>query len=92
MNISILENSTDLAANNNANGRRCLSTKGLAEFLSVDPATVMLMRDNGTGPEFIQAVPRGKILYPLASVVAWVDRQPKFKSSIEARIHHKEAC
>ena len=55
------------------------TAKQLAELLGVHLETIRLWKRKGVGPEGIQAVPRGKILYPVEAVEAWQKRQMEKK-------------
>ncbi|MEQ9446048.1 MAG: hypothetical protein RJS98_10815 [Rhodospirillaceae bacterium] len=51
-------------------------------YLGLSPKTLAMMRSMGTGPKFVK---RGRIFYFLEDLRAWMEDQPRVRSTGEAR-------
>ena len=60
-----------------------LDTKAAAPRIGVAPGTLENWRIAGTGPKFIKAGTRGKVLYDPADIEAWKDAN-RYQSTSEA--------
>lgn len=60
-----------------------LDTANAAKYLGLSPKTLAIMRSNGKGPSFVK---RGRVFYFLDDLRAWMDEQPRVRSTAQARI------
>ncbi len=59
-----------------------LDTKNAALYLGLSPKTLAMMRSAGTGPRFVK---RGRVFYFLDDLKAWLEEQPRVRSTAQAR-------
>lgn len=60
-----------------------LDTTNAAKYLGFSPKTLAIMRSNGTGPRFVK---RGRIFYFQEDLQAWIEEQPRVRSTAQARL------
>jgi hypothetical protein len=59
-----------------------LDSSNAAIYLGLSPKTLAMMRSTGNGPKFLK---RGRIFYFLEDLQAWMEDQPRVRSTGEAR-------
>ncbi|MEQ8734915.1 MAG: helix-turn-helix domain-containing protein [Rhodospirillaceae bacterium] len=59
-----------------------LDSCNAALYLGLSPKTLAMMRSAGNGPKFVK---RGRIFYFLEDLQAWMEDQPRVRSTGEAR-------